>query len=78
MNCDETELLLHALIDGELDAGHARDVENHVAAHEHEIGRGLDRVDGRDAFFVTLGRMPAVGDMLVCEVNEAEGTRRSG
>ena len=31
MNCDEAELLLHALIDGELDAGHARDVENHVA-----------------------------------------------
>ena len=32
MNCDEAELLLHALIDGELDAGHARDVENHVAS----------------------------------------------
>src|ERR1700704_3350088 len=31
MNCDEAELLLHALIDGELDAGHARDIENHVA-----------------------------------------------
>jgi len=32
MTCDETEILLHALIDGELDAGHARDVEKHVAA----------------------------------------------
>jgi anti-sigma factor RsiW len=32
MTCDETEILLHALIDGELDAGHARDVEAHVAA----------------------------------------------
>ena len=31
MNCDEAELLLHALIDGELDAGHAREVEDHVA-----------------------------------------------
>jgi anti-sigma factor RsiW len=31
MNCAECELLLHALIDGELDAGHARDVEAHVA-----------------------------------------------
>ena len=31
MTCDETEILLHALIDGELDAGHARDVETHVA-----------------------------------------------
>ncbi len=27
MTCDEAEILLHALIDGELDAGHARDVE---------------------------------------------------
>ena len=25
--CAETEILLHALLDGELDAGHARDVE---------------------------------------------------
>jgi anti-sigma factor RsiW len=32
MNCDETEVLVHALIDGELDAGHAREVENHIAA----------------------------------------------
>jgi anti-sigma factor RsiW len=32
MNCGESEVLLHALIDGELDAGHARDVEAHVAA----------------------------------------------
>jgi len=31
MNCAESETLLHALIDGELDAGHARDVEAHVA-----------------------------------------------
>ena len=32
MRCDESEIMLHALIDGELDAGHARDVEAHVAA----------------------------------------------
>ncbi len=31
MNCAECEIMLHALIDGELDAGHARDVEAHVA-----------------------------------------------
>jgi anti-sigma factor (TIGR02949 family) len=31
MNCAEGEVLIHALIDGELDAGHARDVEAHVA-----------------------------------------------
>jgi anti-sigma factor RsiW len=31
MNCAEAEIMLHALLDGELDAGHARDVEAHVA-----------------------------------------------
>jgi anti-sigma factor RsiW len=31
MNCAEAEILLHALLDGELDAGHAREVEAHVA-----------------------------------------------
>jgi anti-sigma factor RsiW len=31
MKCDELEVLLHALIDDELDAGHAQDVETHVA-----------------------------------------------
>ncbi|MGJ5034348.1 anti-sigma factor family protein [Bradyrhizobium sp. HKCCYLRH3059] len=31
MNCDEAEILIHALADGELDAGHAREVEAHVA-----------------------------------------------
>jgi anti-sigma factor RsiW len=31
MTCDEAETLLHALLDGELDAGHARDVEAHIA-----------------------------------------------
>jgi anti-sigma factor RsiW len=32
MTCDEAEILLHALLDGELDAGHAREVEDHVAS----------------------------------------------
>jgi anti-sigma factor RsiW len=31
MTCEEAEVLLHALIDGELDAGHAREVEDHIA-----------------------------------------------
>jgi anti-sigma factor RsiW len=31
MTCDEAQILLHALIDGELDAGHAREVEDHIA-----------------------------------------------
>jgi anti-sigma factor RsiW len=32
MICEETHILLHALIDSELDAGHAREVEAHVAS----------------------------------------------
>ena len=35
MTCTETEILLHALLDGELDAGHAREVEAHVADCPH-------------------------------------------
>jgi anti-sigma factor RsiW len=35
MTCEEAEVLLHALIDGELDAGHAREVENHIAGCAH-------------------------------------------
>ena len=31
MTCDEAEILLHALLDGELDAGHAREAEQHIA-----------------------------------------------
>ncbi|HET9619288.1 MAG TPA: anti-sigma factor [Pseudolabrys sp.] len=31
MNCEEARILVHALADGELDAGHAREVEAHVA-----------------------------------------------
>lgn len=32
MTCDEARILLHALLDGELDAGHAREVEAHIAS----------------------------------------------
>ena len=31
MNCNEASILMHALIDGELDAGHARELETHIA-----------------------------------------------
>ena len=31
MNCEETRPLVHALIDGEVDAGQAREVEAHLA-----------------------------------------------
>ncbi|HEY7243899.1 MAG TPA: anti-sigma factor [Xanthobacteraceae bacterium] len=30
MSCAENQILLHALLDGELDAGHAREVETHL------------------------------------------------
>src|SRR5262249_23339822 len=30
MTCAESEILLHALLDGELDAGHARELETHL------------------------------------------------
>lgn len=32
MTCDEARILLHALLDNELDAGHAREVEAHIAS----------------------------------------------
>jgi anti-sigma factor RsiW len=32
MTCEETRILVHALVDGELDAGHAREVEAHLAS----------------------------------------------
>lgn len=32
LTCQEASVLLHALLDGELDAGHAREVEAHVAS----------------------------------------------
>jgi anti-sigma factor RsiW len=32
MTCDEAQILLHALLDNELDAGHAREVEAHIAS----------------------------------------------
>jgi anti-sigma factor RsiW len=53
MTCDETAVLLHALIDGELDAFHAREVEAHAAscarcAAELAAARDLQRTLRRD------------------------------
>ena len=31
MSCAENKVLLHALLDNELDAGHARELETHLA-----------------------------------------------
>jgi anti-sigma factor RsiW len=35
MTCEETHVLLQALVDSELDAGHAHEVEGHVASCRH-------------------------------------------
>ena len=32
MNCAESEILMHALVDGEVDAVNARKVEEHIAS----------------------------------------------
>ena len=49
MTCGEARILLHALLDGELDAGHAREVEAHIAgcpacAAEFAAQREMQRV----------------------------------
>ena len=54
MTCEEAEVLLHALIDGELDAGHAREVEAHIAcALPPAAGLSRDKpgVAGRPALY---------------------------
>ena len=48
MSCAETELLLHALLNGELDVGHARDVETHL--------QGCPRCAARFAPIARCGR----------------------
>jgi anti-sigma factor RsiW len=49
MKCDEAEVLLHALLDDELDAGHARDVETHVASCKRCAAELRDYRDMRGA-----------------------------
>ena len=65
MTCDEAEILLHALIDGELDAGHAREIEDHVAgclrcaaalADYREISKAVAAADLRYAAPLGLRR----------------------
>ena len=57
MTCDEAKILLHALIDGELDAGHAREVEGHIAtcpgcAEELKVYRELSKaIAGADLHY---------------------------
>ena len=55
MTCAEAEILLHALLDGELDAGHAREVETHLetcprcAAQLRRVSRAAAGHAGRAA-----------------------------
>ncbi|HET7847428.1 MAG TPA: anti-sigma factor [Pseudolabrys sp.] len=59
MNCDEANILMHALIDGELDAGNARDVEAHVASCPkcatdlHSFQNLRQAIDGADLGYAT-------------------------
>ena len=55
MTCEEAEVLLNALIDGELDAGHAREVEQHVA--------GCGRCSATLAAYQKMGQAIASADM---------------
>jgi anti-sigma factor RsiW len=65
MTCDEAGFLLHALIDGELDAAHLREVENHIAGCPHcaaqlaayrEMSKAVASVDLRYAAPLGLRR----------------------
>jgi len=55
MTCDEAEILLHALIDGELDAGHAREVEDHIA--------GCPRCAAQLAAYLEMSKAVAGADL---------------
>jgi anti-sigma factor RsiW len=51
MTCDDAGVLLHALLDGELDAGHAREVEAHIAGCPRCAAQLRDYRDMRQAMF---------------------------
>jgi anti-sigma factor RsiW len=59
MTCDEAEILLHALIDGELDAGHAREVEAHLAGCPRCTAQLAAYRDMHAAFDAASLRLPA-------------------
>lgn len=63
MTCDEAEILLHALIDGELDAGHSRDVETHLATCPRCAAELQSFRQMRNAFAATDLNMTAPGDL---------------
>jgi anti-sigma factor RsiW len=59
MTCEETGILLHALIDDELDAGHAHVVEGHVAGCQHCASQLRDFRRVRQALSAPAMRYPA-------------------
>jgi anti-sigma factor RsiW len=59
MICEEAEILLHALADGELDAGHARELEAHVASCPRCARQLRDIRDLRDALAARALRFEA-------------------
>jgi anti-sigma factor RsiW len=63
MTCEETRLLLHALIDGELDAGHASEVEAHVATCPRCAGQLRDYRVMRQALAAPALRHPAPAEL---------------
>jgi anti-sigma factor RsiW len=63
MKCEEAEVLLHALLDDELDAGHARDIETHVATCHRCAAQLRDYRDMRGAFAAVDLRFTAPTDL---------------
>lgn len=49
MTCEDAHVLIHALLDGELDASHAREIENHLATCPHCKARVAAYHDMREA-----------------------------
>jgi len=63
MTCEETALLLHALIDDELDAGHVHAVEDHVTDCPRCAGRLRDYRRVRHALATPAMRYAAPADL---------------
>jgi anti-sigma factor RsiW len=63
MTCEEAEVLLHALLDDELDAGHAREIETHVAACRRCAAQLRDYRAMRGAFAAADLRFAAPADL---------------
>jgi anti-sigma factor RsiW len=59
MTCEETGILLHALIDDELDAGHAHEIEGHVASCPSCASQLRDYRRVRQALSAPAMRYPA-------------------